>query len=403
MEKRILDLLRYFYSCNKIPVWITDDRRVHYTSAPFDGLRSEAELCSFFRFLTDQDELPKPVSVNDIELFACFAFVLEGERRFLIVGPALNVHPIDMGYKKNLAIDYIYHAEVVQEVLLSTPSMGTMEFSEYVALLAELFTDDAVDPAALAAKLTKVSLKKVVDTELSKVIFDLREEDALPRHSYRLEQRYILCVKRGAPDELKKLGSFWRFPVKGVYAPKSPNLIAYEAVAALTLVTRAAIEGGMFAETAYNLSDLYLKKIDSSRTREELLALMQEILYHFAEKVQEAKQSKYSNLSVHVAKALQYVQTHLHYSISLEDAAEFAGVNSKYLSRIFIRQVGQKFTQYVQQERIEEAKELLIHTDYSVLEISSTLTFATQSYFIKVFAEFTSLTPQKFRDKYRII
>ncbi|WP_226799835.1 helix-turn-helix domain-containing protein [Bacillus thuringiensis] len=51
-------------------------------------------------------------------------------------------------------------------------------------------------------------------------------------------------------------------------------------------------------------------------------------------------------------------------------------------------------------EKIEEAKKLLTLTNHSLLDISTLLNFNNQSYFTKVFKEYTGITPKQYRNQY---
>ena len=50
-------------------------------------------------------------------------------------------------------------------------------------------------------------------------------------------------------------------------------------------------------------------------------------------------------------------------------------------------------------KKIEEAKQLLLFTDYSFQEISSLLNFTSQSHFTQRFKQICGQTPKGFRDK----
>ncbi len=60
-------------------------------------------------------------------------------------------------------------------------------------------------------------------------------------------------------------------------------------------------------------------------------------------------------------------------------------MNSDYLSILFKKEVGISLSEYIQRERIEEAKKLLTFTTYSLSDICASLNFTDQSYFTKIF------------------
>ena len=55
------------------------------------------------------------------------------------------------------------------------------------------------------------------------------------------------------------------------------------------------------------------------------------------------------------------------------------------------------FREQLNRIRIEESKQLLLNTDYSLADIALAMGFVDQSYFCKVFKRIVGLTPGKFR------
>lgn len=79
------------------------------------------------------------------------------------------------------------------------------------------------------------------------------------------------------------------------------------------------------------------------------------------------------------------IANHLYGDITLERLAECTNLSPNYLSSLFKKEVELTISDYVQRERIEEAKRLLTLTDYPITDIAAWLNFNDQSYFNKVF------------------
>ena len=73
------------------------------------------------------------------------------------------------------------------------------------------------------------------------------------------------------------------------------------------------------------------------------------------------------------------------------------GLSPNYLSKLFQESVGVGFREQLNRIRIEESKQLLLNTDYSLADIALAMGFVDQSYFCKVFKRIVGLTPGKFR------
>lgn len=98
-----------------------------------------------------------------------------------------------------------------------------------------------------------------------------------------------------------------------------------------------------------------------------------------------------------VKEACKYVSLHLNRRISLEEVAEHLHLNASYFSRLFKKETGITFIEYVTRMKMERAKELLDQTLHSVGEICEQLGYDNQSYFIKTFKAHAGVTPMEYR------
>ncbi len=83
--------------------------------------------------------------------------------------------------------------------------------------------------------------------------------------------------------------------------------------------------------------------------------------------------------------------------VRLAELAAHAGVNARYLSRVFRRCVGVRLTDYVRRRRIDWAGERLVTTDLPLSRIAMEAGFTDQAHFARLFKGITGLTPRAFR------
>ena len=81
----------------------------------------------------------------------------------------------------------------------------------------------------------------------------------------------------------------------------------------------------------------------------------------------------------------------------LDALADVSGLSPSYISKLFHSETGITIAQYIQNKRIDAAKNLLIFTEYTTTDIANYLNFSSESYFINVFRRNCGLTPKKFR------
>ncbi|WP_438350317.1 response regulator transcription factor [Paenibacillus sp. FA6] len=98
-----------------------------------------------------------------------------------------------------------------------------------------------------------------------------------------------------------------------------------------------------------------------------------------------------------VMEACRYVSLRLNVRISLDEVADHLHLNASYFSRLFKKESGITFIEYVTRLKMERAKELLDQTNYTVGGICELLGYDNQSYFIKTFKTHAGVTPVEYR------
>ncbi|MFJ8354708.1 helix-turn-helix domain-containing protein [Bacillus paramycoides] len=171
-------------------------------------------------------------------------------------------------------------------------------------------------------------------------------------------------------------------------------------IIAITLATRYAIEGNLPPEIAFALSVLYIQTIEELDNVDSVRRLSGDALRTFADRVKEYNAQKFSNA---VTTCMNYISKNVYDGISLNELANHLDITPTYLSKLFKKEVGIPLSEYIQGERVEEAKKLLTLTTYPLSDICTWLNFNDQSYFIKVFKKSTNMTPRQYREKYTVI
>lgn len=101
--------------------------------------------------------------------------------------------------------------------------------------------------------------------------------------------------------------------------------------------------------------------------------------------------------SVPVRKMVSYIHQHYMDGISLGDAADSAGMNSSYLSTLFKNEVGTGFVEYLNEVRLERAKELLDNSELKLKEIIDRVGFCSYPYFFSLFKKKYGMTPKEYQ------
>ena len=82
---------------------------------------------------------------------------------------------------------------------------------------------------------------------------------------------------------------------------------------------------------------------------------------------------------------------------TLRRLADHVGLAPTYLAELFASQAGQPPHRYLNERRVERARQLLRSTDLSITAIALSLGFSSSQHFARVFRQRTATTPTTFR------
>lgn len=100
-----------------------------------------------------------------------------------------------------------------------------------------------------------------------------------------------------------------------------------------------------------------------------------------------------------VEEAKHYIEDHLAEEVSLEEVAEYIGLNASYFSQLFKQSTQETFVQYRTRRRMEKAKKLLQQPHYRITDISGEVGYADHPHFTKTFKKYAGCLPSEYRQK----
>lgn len=226
----------------------------------------------------------------------------------------------------------------------------------------------------------------------------VQREEMFERTSYSEELGFYSYVMEGdihKMEELTKESLLSKREGWGVLSDNPLQNLKYHFVITTALIARYCASSGMELQTSYNLSDYYIQKADKCRTEEAVATLHTEMVMEYTKHMHDMQKKRIC--SVHVVKCVDFIYNHLHTRLTNENLARFVGVTPAHLSRLFKEELGCTINDYIIDKKIETAKNMLLYSDYSIIDISNVLAFPSQSYFTSVFRKHTGYTPRSFR------
>ncbi len=142
-------------------------------------------------------------------------------------------------------------------------------------------------------------------------------------------------------------------------------------------------------------------------SRSELLDAMEKacrlIETKKAETVQKSEELPASTAPLQVGnkmvnKMLTYLHENYQKDLSIQNLADLCNINQNYASQLFSQEVGEPFSTYLTNLRIQQSMELLKTTDLPVAQISVVVGYKDYFYFAKVFKRTIGITPTAYRN-----
>jgi two-component system response regulator YesN len=146
-------------------------------------------------------------------------------------------------------------------------------------------------------------------------------------------------------------------------------------------------------------SDLFPKeRLDAEDAPIRSEQLQERLLHVLMDGVERLRVKRKGKLKDPVEEAKQYIEDHLSRDFSLEEVADYIGLNASYFSQLFKQSTGETFAQYRIRRRIERAKQLLAVPHRKITDVSFEVGYADHPHFTKTFKKATGCTPSEYRE-----
>lgn len=231
---------------------------------------------------------------------------------------------------------------------------------------------------------------------LSQLLFQ-QHEDGFVHTSLREEMHPYELLRQGNPEGVRILTRTFADSHNGTLSGDPLRNLQYMFVSAITMICRVAIQAGVDGETAYGLSDLYIRRVDECAAEEDVRTLYEKMVLDYFDRIRAVE--KKQPYSLHVVKCMEYIDQHIHEPLRLPEVAVAVGVSANYLSAIFSRETGRSLSDYIRDKKLSACKTLLQYSDFTCTEIGMFFGFSSASHFTSAFRARTGLTPLQYRER----
>lgn len=296
---------------------------------------------------------------------------------------------LEADVQKRLRGLHIYENEILH-TLLKLPVVSARRIHEAAEFLYVLLYQTAdLDPQVIQWR----RQRSLQQSQISQVIHETKQADAVETYPYELECELIAKVKigdqTGAREILNSLLGRILF-----HNPGNINLLKARLVELLSVLSRAAAQGGVDINALLNKNLEYINKVLTIDTQEDICVWISHALDDFIESVYNSQDAKKMS---QLKPVIEYMQTHYDQPLTLADIAKVAHLSISRLAHLFREQMGITLIDYLTSIRINHAKRMLLTTECNCTRICYEIGYNNQSYFTRVFKQLTGLTPRQFR------
>ena len=402
-EQNLLLLQSMIPYSEKLYVWCYDrEGRFVATSCPEtertvmeQAFRILGGMEKLLRYTLEPDDARPQIIGSPIGMQWALSYESERNRSlFFVVGPVFYSLPLEQQLRVGLrscgnSRETAAWAGELIRLLPEMPVMSYAIFTRYVVMIHNTLTGQQLGLDALETERTP-----------ERSVFGESSVQRDRNRVYLSERAMLQMVRNGDINYYSALQGSIRLsggvPVQG----QDPlRQMKTSIVVFTTLVSRAAMEGGLSPEVAYALGDSYIQSAEDCRDSGELSALAHAMYHDFIYRVHHLRTNP--NCSHAIQKCCDYIELSLERKIRTRDLAALVGYTEYYLTEKFKQETGQSVSSYIRYAKVERAKVLLESTELSIREISERLAFNTVNYFIQCFRTTAGYTPAQYRKRFR--
>ncbi len=236
---------------------------------------------------------------------------------------------------------------------------------------------------------------QIVKGQNAVIYFDEVKNSKSENITYSLESetQLIMITKSGNRGDVAKILENV-FSINFSEKKLSPEMVDNLFHALAGTAVRVIFEMRLTSEQIFpDRQDLY-KELDRKKNIEEKKEYVSETFDKIARYAAENKQGQQGYI---LAKINDYLEENYKNEVSLDTVAEVVNLSKSYLSFIFKENSGLNFVDYVNQFRLEKAKELLRSSSRNISEIAELVGYSSANSFSKVFKKYNGISPGQYR------
>ncbi|MCX7773879.1 MAG: response regulator [Clostridia bacterium] len=221
--------------------------------------------------------------------------------------------------------------------------------------------------------------------------FRLQDHSLLEQKQKQLLDQIKAGNQESALETVETIGAY----VKGLRPDQKASIKSFYLNTLFTINTiRQTLISGEGHFEGQTLTSLY-PMVESCENIMDLNDILREAARKAAENVYSYN---HKSMKLLLKNAVEYLKEHYQEPLTLNDVADKLYVSTFYLSRMFKKELCKNFVDYLNEIRIEKAKELLKDIRYKTYEVADAIGINDPHYFSKLFKKYVGVTPTEYKE-----
>lgn len=211
-------------------------------------------------------------------------------------------------------------------------------------------------------------------------------------YPYEKEKELMDAIKLGDQEAVERISrEIFEFFVK--CSESLGESIYYYYLQLLSLTIRRAMQIGINIESIMGEANLYKELLKCNG----IVEIQDWFAYLFRELTEHVVRRKNTKNRSIVESIVAYIQENYDQDLSLTALSQQVFLSVPYLSTIFREEYGKPLKQFINETRIEKAKEFLADPHYQIAQVAEKVGYDKVHAFLRLFKEYTGMTPGQYR------
>lgn len=231
------------------------------------------------------------------------------------------------------------------------------------------------------------------------ILFEEIEEISSKKSNYpfKKESELISALKQGDLQAVEKMHKAVLESFINSRDGVPGNSGYYHYMQLLCSVMKSAFESGMDVEETLGKTNLF-EDLLSCKSTDEINEWFRQIYTGIVKYIESRRGKKSSNM---VETIETYIMANYNKNLSLYTLSQMVYLSIPYLSKVFKEEKGKSLKQFINEVRMEKAKSFLKNPEFKISEVGEKVGYDKVHGFLKLFKEYTGMTPGEYRASIR--